>query len=1194
MSSESSRRALLIGINKYDHPEWELRGCVNDVEAMRTILEESFGFPAENIRSLTDGAATRQAILDAMKELAEQTGQDDGVLFQYAGHGSQMTDRDGDEPDGMDETIMPCDTGREWTEQTENRDITDDEINAWLLELRQKTANITLIFDCCHSGTITRDPSGDTARFVEPDTRPVEQLPPAPVEIETVRSASPDTGPSGWLPIAEGYVLIAGCRDEELSYEKKVKEGRKIVRHGAMSYYLCQELRKAISGTTYRDVFERVMAAVNASNGKQHPQMEGRLDRVLFGVEEITPMRFIRLTERSGDSVTLAAGAAHGMRAGSKWKVYPQGTKVADDGTPPLGVVEITSVGATTSNAVIEAGTESAPAAITADARAVEDEHFFGETKLTWEIVADDAKADALRADLEMSKQLRPIAAGEIPDARIYLIERDAVAEGDPAPQVGAPDVPTWAVVTESGDLLMKPKTQDDIGDIRHNLELLLRKRMTLAVDNPDRASGLNGKVDFELLRQRPNGEWVVAEPEIAGGTVVFEESEKVAFSITNRHSAPLYPTLVSIGISGSILRLYPWQDAAPEPLAAGRELVWPPKGGSITLHLPDGFPYSSEDAAAEFGDRPVEGIDNYKLFVTEEPVDFRYLEQEGTRAASQKSLLEALLLSAVEGPETRDPVVSMPVAQEDWTTVLRPLTLRRRVESPLSVEGAPVKLGEMSLQTPGLSGTVKTHDFGSAKAANDALAEPNVLAALGQASVSVQKTIEIAGAEEVGPATRSTDLDEPAIELDVPEPGASNGQMVLVTDEAGVMSWHFAPEEEGSGTRSITASGRGARSYVIRRTVAPSGAPATRGLVGAVGKKFLNVMVFPLLDPVFGAVGDHFAGKYEQAKSPYRLRTFTPDDFGVEKAGAIDGGMWEKLGSGRSLLMVHGTFSRAHTAFGTLPRSFVEELHGAYDGRVFALDHFTISHDPKENVEWLIEHMPDGTALDVDIICHSRGGLVSRVLAEKSGELATGSRRMNVGNVVFVGSPNAGTALADPDHIGSLIDRYTNILNFFDLLPDTGVIEVLDGIIMVAKQLAVGAMKGLKGLQAMRPSSEGDPNPFTTWLDSGELPDVRYFALASDFEPTDPGLKGFLFDKVADRIFSTAGNDLVVPTSGVWDRRRSEAGGGKRGADGADGALFPIPEPQRHVFDGINAVNHCGYFADALAREKIMGWLSA
>jgi hypothetical protein len=371
-----SRRALLIGVNKYVYPWWELQGCVNDVELMRSLLQENFGFPPENISLLRDEEATREAILAELRSLVEATNRDDVVVIHYAGHGSQVTDREGDEPDGMDETILPHDTGRA---PDENRDITDDEIHEFLLQLGEKTPFITLIFDCCHSGTITRDAFGTKVRSVEADTRPVEELPPSPVSPEALTRSARDPGPSGWLSLSNKYVLIAGCRDEEQSAEKRVKGGDRTITHGALTYYLGQELKQAGPGTTYRDVFERMSGKVTGNNSKQHPQMEGVLDRELFGVADIEPMRFVRVTERTNGSVTLAAGAAHGMTVGSQWSVVRSGTKQVTDPGEHIGQVKITAVGPVTSDAkVVE---ETSPGAIGPGSRAVEETHAFGDTR---------------------------------------------------------------------------------------------------------------------------------------------------------------------------------------------------------------------------------------------------------------------------------------------------------------------------------------------------------------------------------------------------------------------------------------------------------------------------------------------------------------------------------------------------------------------------------------------------------------------------------------------------------------------------------------------------------------------------------------------------------------------------------------------------------------------------------------------
>ena len=164
-----ARRGLLIGIDEYAKIP-KLDGCVNDTRAVRSLLVDQFGFPESNLTTLTNTDATRVAILDALDALVDATGKDDLVVIQYAGHGSQMTDREGLSPNGLDNTIMPVDS-EGW--QGDNRDITDDEIHLRLLKLAEKTPHTTLLVDACHSATITRDAFGAKARFFPADRRPI-------------------------------------------------------------------------------------------------------------------------------------------------------------------------------------------------------------------------------------------------------------------------------------------------------------------------------------------------------------------------------------------------------------------------------------------------------------------------------------------------------------------------------------------------------------------------------------------------------------------------------------------------------------------------------------------------------------------------------------------------------------------------------------------------------------------------------------------------------------------------------------------------------------------------------------------------------------------------------------------------------------------------------------------------------------
>lgn len=66
--------ALLIGVGRSAYPDWSLPVTVKDVTALQGILvnPDLCGYPAANIRVLTDDRATRQAILDGLEWLQQR------------------------------------------------------------------------------------------------------------------------------------------------------------------------------------------------------------------------------------------------------------------------------------------------------------------------------------------------------------------------------------------------------------------------------------------------------------------------------------------------------------------------------------------------------------------------------------------------------------------------------------------------------------------------------------------------------------------------------------------------------------------------------------------------------------------------------------------------------------------------------------------------------------------------------------------------------------------------------------------------------------------------------------------------------------------------------------------------------------------------------------------------------------------
>lgn len=163
VARKPERRALIIGINDYPDPANRLDGCLNDAFLMSEVLQER-GYRAENIRVVLNNRATADAIRERLAWLLYRA--EDGmerVLF-YSGHGAQMPGRNAfEEVDHVDECLVPYDFN--WTEETA---ITDKDFYRLYSDL-PFGARFFAMFDCCHSGGLTRAGSHKARALDPPD-----------------------------------------------------------------------------------------------------------------------------------------------------------------------------------------------------------------------------------------------------------------------------------------------------------------------------------------------------------------------------------------------------------------------------------------------------------------------------------------------------------------------------------------------------------------------------------------------------------------------------------------------------------------------------------------------------------------------------------------------------------------------------------------------------------------------------------------------------------------------------------------------------------------------------------------------------------------------------------------------------------------------------------------------------------------
>lgn len=148
-------RALFVGIDNYQAPGVSpTAGGEADARAMSQLALEKGWFKPEEIRTLLGSEATSSNIeKEFVRWLINDSKPGDQILFFYSGHGTQTDDIDGDETeDQRDEAIAPYDAYG--TNGKYFNIITDDKFNEWIEKLGGRS--IVLIFDSCHSGTVTR------------------------------------------------------------------------------------------------------------------------------------------------------------------------------------------------------------------------------------------------------------------------------------------------------------------------------------------------------------------------------------------------------------------------------------------------------------------------------------------------------------------------------------------------------------------------------------------------------------------------------------------------------------------------------------------------------------------------------------------------------------------------------------------------------------------------------------------------------------------------------------------------------------------------------------------------------------------------------------------------------------------------------------------------------------------------------
>lgn len=332
---ESDRFALLVGIDKYAKlkPGEQLDGCRNDIEEIKRIVRDRFGFEESNITVLLDEQATADGVRKQLRELIRKVQSRDRdmppaqVLFYFSGHGSRVPDSAGE--DGYGATLVVHDSER----QGSDTDILSAELNQFSHEIcKDGRAELLIALDSCHSGGGARG----ITKFRGID-RDFQRDVPSP----------PSEGKSAPRTLPDGLTFLSACQSNQKEPEYR-KDGKT---YGLFTYHLVKllESERIVSSLDYKTLADAIHRSYRRNKIAQAPTptVEGDKDKIVFGVgrsADRKPYWETTLSGKGRGTVRMEAGSTAGITERSLFELYDTVEKTLDPTAESLGWFEIEKV----------------------------------------------------------------------------------------------------------------------------------------------------------------------------------------------------------------------------------------------------------------------------------------------------------------------------------------------------------------------------------------------------------------------------------------------------------------------------------------------------------------------------------------------------------------------------------------------------------------------------------------------------------------------------------------------------------------------------------------------------------------------------------------------------------------------------------------------------------------------------------
>ena len=1081
--------ALLVGIDEYPASVGPLRGCVRDVQRFNEYLQEIIPANRASIEILLNADATRNNIIDQFKNHLAKAGKDDLVVFQFCGHGARWRSAKQFNqffPDGMDEGLVCIDS-----REPDMFDLADKELAVLLANVAEKDPHIATIFDCCHSGSMTRSADHVVHRrsrrtHERKDERPLETY------LNGYYSEIANQGKSLKIPYCRS-VSLSACQRFQEAWEATNEIG------GVFSCTLLDvlhEKRQAGTEVSYADLLVRCREVVRRRADNQDPQFEtyggfNAYQGFLGGAESRIPRRFSIYF--SDDGWQVECGAIHGL---------------------PSEPHRITDF------------------AVYSDSN---DEELVGHAA-TVQVGAQKSLLDLGRLSHDQSQRYKgeitsmPVAPlpvfihGDTVGIEKFQTFFNSYPKKDLVGVSWVNDVPesaSYEVLAENGSYFLKIREsqrliQGATGYTRKAMEHICS--ILTKISTWERALGLQNhatqmnpaeaefkfcevtseSADGDVLREYGTGE-ITIEIEKVG-----DRWQKVRSQFRGRNHShqQLHFTLAHLGDDFSIEPFY------NEPVPANSD--------EFTISL-KGKPKFNLGLREEDGDL---AIHNFMLIVSTEKVDDFLLNQTKVDMGHIERSTRSGLRSISFGDEDEDEDEPREKYKNDWFTKIIRIKLVRQLgivsEQDATLAGGAIRVrGHRSVKanialeaakpaTRGLSGTSGMQSTSELHRALETHSELE-LVKFSRGADGLDNALELSGIQNA-----ESLVDDPLlIELDI---DLKEGEFVLPVSTDGEHLFI-------AGDSTINDSGKS----VVSIQDVPV-APANRRSIGKALKLYF-FKTFLQRDNVNRLCWVDFKedGTVERKRSGVKPKVANAANKNV-------------------LLILHGIIGDTKSiveGITTVNAANGEPVHRQFDV-VLTYDYENLNTSIEDTARQLKQQLNDEAGINADddirltLLVHSMGGLVSRWFIEREG----GGKMVD--HLVMFGTPNVGSPFGNVDVARKMFSALTTLaMGHFPGFVPFGSTALF--LLNRSKNLT-------KTLEQMNPDSK-----FITDLNNSDDPKVPYTIVAGDIrdyeEPSDD-LFPRLLEKIGrgvafDWLYDDAGHDLAVSnasTHGIPENRNPPA----------------------------------------------------